>query len=55
MRVVDMSLSNAWADLAASFRRTRPAFLEHEKAKGELKSLVPEDARESVTIACAIR
>jgi hypothetical protein len=48
VRVVDMSLSNAWADLAASFRRTRGAFLEHEKAKGELKSLVPEDAKEAL-------
>ena len=47
VRVVDMSLSNAWADLAASFRRTRGAFLEHEKAKGELKALVPEDAKEA--------
>jgi predicted phage-related endonuclease len=47
VRVVDMSLSNAWAELAASFRRTRDAFLEHEKAKGELKALVPEDAREA--------
>ena len=47
VRVVDMSSSNAWADLAASFRRTRPAFLEHEKTKGELKSLVPEDAKEA--------
>lgn len=48
VRVVDMSLSNAWADLAASFRRTRGAFLEHEKAKVELKALVPEDAREAL-------
>ena len=47
VRIVDMGLSNAWADLAASFRRTRPAFLEHEKTKGELKSLVPEDAKEA--------
>jgi hypothetical protein len=47
VRVVDMSLSNAWAELAASFRRTRDAFFEHEKAKGELKALVPEDAREA--------
>jgi hypothetical protein len=48
VRVVDMSASNSWADFAASFRRTRPAFLEHEKAKAELKSLVPEDAKEAV-------
>jgi hypothetical protein len=48
VRVVDMSSSNAWADFAASFRRSKPAFLEHEKAKAELKSLVPEDAREAI-------
>ena len=42
-----MSFSNAWAEFAGGFRRTRAAFLEHEKAKGELKSLVPEDAKEA--------
>src|SRR6202140_268165 len=40
VRVVDMSFSNAWAEFAGSFRRTRAAFLEHEKTKAELKSLV---------------
>ena len=29
------------------FRSTRPAFLEHERAKAELKGLMPEDAREA--------
>ena len=29
------------------FRTTRSAFLEHEKAKTELKDLMPEDAREA--------
>ena len=48
VRVVDMSFSNAWAEFAGGFRRTRAAFLEHEKTKAELKSLVPEDAREAV-------
>jgi predicted phage-related endonuclease len=48
VRVVDMSLSNAWAEFAGSFRRTRSAFLEHEKTKAELKSLMPEDAKEAV-------
>ena len=47
VRIVDMSSSNSWAEFAGSFRRTRAAFLEHEKAKGELKTLVPEDAREA--------
>ena len=44
VRVVDMSTSNAWAEFAGAFTRTHPAFLEHERAKAELKSLVPEDA-----------
>jgi predicted phage-related endonuclease len=48
VRVVDMSTSNAWATLAEVFCRTRPAFLEHESAKAELKSLMPEDAKEAV-------
>jgi hypothetical protein len=48
VRIVDMSSSNAWAELAASFRRTRPAFLEHETAKAELKVLMPEDAKEAI-------
>ena len=48
VRIVDMSASNSWAELAATFRRTRPAFAEHEGAKAELKKLVPEDAREAV-------
>jgi predicted phage-related endonuclease len=48
VRVVDMSSSNAWAEFAAIFARTRPAYLEHEKAKAGLKSLVPEDAQQAV-------
>ena len=48
VRVVDMSFSNAWAEFAGNFRRTRAAFLEHEKTKAELKSLVPEDAKEAI-------
>jgi predicted phage-related endonuclease len=47
VRIFDMSSSNAWAEFAESFRRTRPAFLEHEKTKAELKSLMPEDAKEA--------
>jgi len=47
-RIVDMSLSNAWAEFAAVFRRTRDASLEHEGAKAELKGLVPEDAKEAI-------
>jgi predicted phage-related endonuclease len=48
IRVVDMSASNAWAEFAAVFRQTRTAFLQHENAKVELKSLMPEDAKEAI-------
>ncbi|MDF0497969.1 YqaJ viral recombinase family protein [Bradyrhizobium yuanmingense] len=47
VRVVDMAGSNAWAELAALYRKTRAAALEHERAKTELKALVPEDAKEA--------
>jgi predicted phage-related endonuclease len=47
VRVVDMSSSNAWAEFAAVFSRTRSAHLDHEQAKTELKSLVPADAKEA--------
>jgi predicted phage-related endonuclease len=47
VRVVDMSTSNAWAELAGIFRRTRAAHLEHDAAKADLKKLMPEDAREA--------
>jgi hypothetical protein len=48
IRIVDMSSSNAWAEFAGIFRRTRAAHLEHEQAKAELKSLMPEDAKEAI-------
>jgi predicted phage-related endonuclease len=48
VRIVDMSASNSWAECAAVFRTTRGAFLEHEKAKAELKGLMPEDAKEAI-------
>jgi predicted phage-related endonuclease len=48
IRIVDMSSSNSWAEFAAVFRSTRNAFLEHERAKGELKALIPEDAKEAI-------
>ena len=47
VRIVDMSASNAWAEFAAVFSRTRSAHLEHEQAKAELKGLMPEDAKEA--------
>lgn len=48
VRIVDMSASNAWAEFSGVFRRTREAFLEHEQAKTELKTLMPEDAKEAI-------
>jgi predicted phage-related endonuclease len=48
VRIVDMSASNAWAEFAAVFARTRSAHLEHEQAKAELKSLLPDDAQQAV-------
>jgi YqaJ-like recombinase protein len=48
VRVVDMASSNAWAEFAGIFARTRTAHVEHEQAKAELKGLVPEDAKEAI-------
>jgi hypothetical protein len=48
VRIVDMSSSNAWAEFAVIFSRTRPAYLEHEQAKGELKTLMPPDAKQAI-------
>jgi hypothetical protein len=43
-----MSSSNSWAEFAGVFRSTRQAFFEHERAKAQLKALVPEDAKEAI-------
>jgi predicted phage-related endonuclease len=48
IRIIDMSSSNSWAEFAALFRSTRGAFLDHERAKSELKALIPEDAKEAI-------
>ena len=48
VRIVDMSSSNAWAEFSNVFRRTRDAYLEHENAKAELKTLMPDDAKEAI-------
>ncbi len=47
IRIVDMGSSNSWAEFAALFRNTREAFLDHERAKSELKGLMPEDGGDS--------
>ena len=43
-----MTASNSWAEFAAVFRDTRQAFLDHERSKTELKSLMPDDAKEAI-------
>ena len=48
IRIVDMSASNAWAEFAGTFARTRSAYVEHEQAKTEFKGLMPEDAKEAI-------
>ena len=48
IRIVGMSASNSWAEFAALFRNTREAFLDHERAKNELKALMPEDVKEAI-------
>jgi hypothetical protein len=48
IRIVHMSSSNTWAEFAALYRKTREAFLDHERAKTELKALMPEDAKEAI-------
>jgi putative phage-type endonuclease len=48
IRIVDMSSSNSWGEFAVLFRNTRDAFLDHERAKSELKALMPEDAKEAI-------
>jgi YqaJ-like viral recombinase domain len=47
VRIVDMNGSNSWAELASLYCATRSAFLDHERAKAELKALMPEDAKEA--------
>jgi predicted phage-related endonuclease len=48
VRIVDMSASNLWAELSATYRRTKAAYEEHETAKVDLKKLMPEDAKEAM-------
>jgi len=47
VRIIDMSGSNSWAEFAGLFRKTRQAFLDHERSKTEL-ALMPEDAKEAL-------
>jgi hypothetical protein len=47
IRTVDISASNTWAEFANLYRLTKPAAPDHDRAKTELKALVPEDAKEA--------
>ncbi|WP_426443354.1 YqaJ viral recombinase family protein [Bradyrhizobium genosp. P] len=47
VRVVDMDASNSWGEFASLYLVTRDAHLDHERAKSELKVLMPEDAKEA--------
>jgi predicted phage-related endonuclease len=48
VRVVDMNASNSWAEFANLFCETRQAHAEHERARSELRALMPEDAKEAI-------
>jgi hypothetical protein len=47
VRIVDISGSNSWVELAGLYCETRSALLDHERAKAELKALIPEDGKEA--------
>ena len=48
VRVIDMNASNSWAEFASLFCATRQPHAEHERAKSELRALMPEDAKEAI-------
>jgi hypothetical protein len=43
-----MDASNFWAEFAGLFCDTQQAHADHERAKSELKGLMPEDAKEAM-------
>jgi hypothetical protein len=43
-----MSGSNAWAEFANLYRLTRAGATDHDRAKTELKALMPQDAKEAL-------
>ena len=43
-----MNASNSWTEFAGLFCATQQAHADHERAKSELKSLIPEDAKEAM-------
>ena len=48
VQVVDMNASNSWAEFAGLFCQTQQAHTDHERSKNELKSLMPEEAKEAM-------
>lgn len=47
VKVVDMSESNEWISIAHDLKRTLTAFKKHEKAKKDIKKLMPNDAAQA--------
>ena len=43
-----LAVSNCLGRIRRHFARDRAAYLEHEQARAELKSLMPEDAKEAI-------
>jgi predicted phage-related endonuclease len=48
VQIVDMTTSNAWAEFAGIFARTKTAHAQHEQAKAELKRLMPKEVHQAV-------
>ena len=47
VRIVDMSESNEWANEAATLIKTVTAVKKHDKAKKDIKKLMPADAQQA--------
>ncbi|MEH2517371.1 putative phage-related endonuclease [Bradyrhizobium sp. AZCC 1610] len=47
IRIVDMNESNEWADQAATLIKTVTAVKKHDKAKKDIKKLMPADAQQA--------
>ena len=43
-----MNASNSWAEFAGLYRDTQAAHTDHERAKTELKTLMPDEAKEAM-------
>jgi predicted phage-related endonuclease len=47
-RIEAVNVSNSWAEFAGLFCATRQAHADHERARSELRALMPEDAKEAI-------